>query len=241
MAAFHRLDEDEEYDDVADVAETAEAALSHLSHALLASEAAGADAVEASHRLKAAAAAADAAKRACREFELEAGEQHRPQQFECSRRLQQLLGTLEFLRSTRQRELLLANGRSGGPTVDADKMSPAALIELGAKVQNESAQAVMRMTRLVEASRETGAQTLNTLEGHRSRLERVRATVTAQVYQFEMAEKEMEEFALFVRLHYNDRIRTHTWPAFLSSHRTRMHLTSSGRPSVTTPRRSSSS
>ena len=221
-AVSYELLSDEE-EELTQCAAQAESALSALSRALVAAEAVPIDkAVEAQAQLRACTLVAEAARRASREFELEvyqggssetcgitsgAGAVFRAQQMECSRRLQQLLGTLDFVRATRQRELLLggqragvgtgAAGSSASSTADTDRLSPAALLALGAKVQTESAASVARMTRLVEASREVGSSTLHALEGQRSRLERVRQTVTAQVFQFEMAEKELVEFTQF--------------------------------------------
>ena len=225
MAAYAALVEDEIEDEseLELCAAQAESALAALSRVLVGAEAVlASEAAEVQAQLRNAAQAAEAARRACRELELEAGgsadaaSPYRAQQIECSRRLQRLLGTLDFLRKTRQRELLLnetaavtAGGSTsgggggkdpaalGGSASELDKMSPATLIALGAKVQNESAASVARMTRLVEASRQLGTSTLETLGGQRSRLERVRDTATAQAFQFELAEKELADFTSF--------------------------------------------
>ena len=150
------------------------------------------------------------ARGACREFELEMGgaagsdpglqEDHQT----CTKRLQQLLRTLDFLRATRQREVLLlscaaaSDGTSasqGGNGVDIDKLSPADLIALGSQVQAESEKSVARMMQMVESSREVGASTMVNLAQQKTKLERVLATTAAQEAQFAMAEGELREFA----------------------------------------------
>jgi hypothetical protein len=198
-------------EEAADASAAAEAALSALSSALVAVEAEADPARAMGVPFKAATAAAEAARRACREFELEMGgvasssaaaQRLVDQQQTAARRLTQLLGTLDFLRATRQREVLLDSSSSGGaggggsgaPGGDAE-VTPKALLALGAKVQIESQQAIMRMTRMVDASREIGAQTLGNMEQQHRKLKRMRDTAAAQAAQFEMAESELREFA----------------------------------------------
>ena len=114
------------------------------------------------------------------------------QYLSAKRRLQQQLGTLEFLRKTQQREALLA-GAATQVGLDPDKASPSALIALGLKVQLDSQLAVNRMTRIVESSKQIGAQTLAAMETQHSRLQRVYDTASAQAAQFELAEQELKE------------------------------------------------
>ena len=159
-------------------------------------------------KLVEAAAAGDAAQRASREFKLELSGEHlippselaalRAQSDEHARRLERLLGTLTFLRTTRQREALLAGSTSrGGGDTSTDGASPSDLIALGMKVQVESQEAVSRMTRMVESTRQVGASALRALEGQHARLDGIRATVSAQVYQYAEAEKALSEYVSF--------------------------------------------
>lgn len=188
----------------------ADAALSAFADALLAIEAA-VDATAAQEPLRIAGARAEAARTACREFELEvqggaadalpaaesvryAGECQI-----CARRLKQQLGTLEFLRRSRQREALLllggSGGRGGAAGADPEKAPPSALIALGMQTQLESQLALTRMTRTVEATKQLGSSTLATMESQHERLGRVRETVTAQEAQYAMVEAELRELA----------------------------------------------
>ena len=192
---------DEALEDLLEAAAGAEEALVALSKALRQVEAA-ADVAGAAAGLQAAAEAADVAKRACRELELEvhggasalpAGEEGAKlldQQREASRRLQQMLGTLDFMRATREREALMlaaqkggvvggagaagtsSGGGENGGSVDADKLSPGALIAIGVQVQLESEAAVARMTRMVERTKEVGTSTLGVLSSQGERLRR---------------------------------------------------------------------
>jgi hypothetical protein len=188
---------------VHEAASDAEATLSSFASALLAIEA-ETDPQAVQTRLRHAGNQADAARAACREFELELeGATDLPEdelarlstEYQAAaRRLQQQLGTLEFLRKARRREALLASAGSQ-LGVDADKASPSTLIAMGLKVQLESQLAVNRMTRVVESTKQIGAQTLATLETQHSRLQRVYDTASAQAAQFELAERELKEYA----------------------------------------------
>ena len=116
---------------------------------------------------------------------------------EQAQRLEKLFGTLTFLRTSRKREALLAGSSGGGGSADgsADERSPSDLIALGLQVQAESAEAVSRMTRMVESSKQVGSATLSTLATHHTRLETMRTSVGAQEWQFAQAERELSEYA----------------------------------------------
>ena len=186
-------------DAVYDAAAEAEAALAALASALLAIEAAEAQKVQ--DALRSATTRAEAARTACREFELELqgavglepaeSAQLTASCQSCARRLQQQLGTLDFLKRARQREALL-EGASG---VDPDKVTPSTLIAIGLQVQLESQLAVSRMTRTVEATKQLGASTMASLDARHSRLERLRDTAGAQEAQFAQVERELRELA----------------------------------------------
>ena len=197
-------------DDAYDALEAAEAALDALSSVLLQAEAKS-EPEQAMATLKAAGEAAESARRLCRELELESSavgadevELHERQAV-CARRLQQLLKTLDFVRGTRQREVLLASAKSssslaaghssGNSGIDAEKLSPSDLIALSAQVQDESQASVGRMLRMVESSKQVGSSTLVDLEQQKGKLERLLATTAAQEAQFAMAEAEIREFA----------------------------------------------
>ena len=187
---------------VHDAEAEAEAALSAVSASLLAVEAAiGPRAAQ--QQIALAGEQADAARTACRDFELELrGAALPPQEAarlsqsyeEAARRLQRHLSTLDFLQRTHEREALLA-GAASQQGLDADKASPSALIALGVQVQVESQLAVSRMSRVVESSKQVGAQTLVALEAQHGRLSRLRDTVGAQEAQYAQAEYELKEMA----------------------------------------------
>lgn len=191
---------DEHLDDLQDACREVDSALDEFNRRLVAASAEADARVAVSTLLSAAVAAGDAAQRLCRDLRLELsgappGDEAaalRRQSDEQARRLERQLGTLTFLRATRQREALLAGAKGADAT---DARSPSDLIALGLKVQVESAQAVSRMTRVVESTKQVGATTLQALHGHRTRLEGVRASVAAQAYQFAQAERELTEYA----------------------------------------------
>ena len=111
-----------------------------------------------------------------------------------ARRLKQQLGTLEFLRRTWQREELLA-GASVQKGIAADKASPSTIIALGMQVQQESQQAVSRMTKTVAAAKQVGTKTLVEMERQHGQLARMRDTVGAQEAQYLHAEREIRTLA----------------------------------------------
>lgn len=148
-----------------------------------------------------ASASGDAAQRAYRDFKLElsgdvpasGAAALRRQCEDHGQRLERLLGTLTFLRTTQRREALLGGG--GDEDGGVRERTPAGVIALGLRVQTESQLALTRMTRMVESSKQVGTATLGTLHAHHARLDRVHATVDAQVYQFAQAERELSEYS----------------------------------------------
>ena len=149
-------------------------------------------------RVSQAEACADAARVACREFELELKgfptntQDYSHMHVECTQmliRLQQLLNTLNFVKRSRQLESLLAPATRHA--VNSDNASPSALLALGGQVQKESQQAMERMTRVIDQSKQVGARTLASMEQQHSKLAQMNATVQAQQAQFTQAEREL--------------------------------------------------
>lgn len=188
-------------DELRDAAAETEQALGAFASALAAIEA-ELDPQRAQDQVRRCAAQAERARAACREFQLELQDAALPanelarltgEYDGMVRRLQRQLGTLDFLRKTRQREALLG-GASTGPK-DADKATPAALIALGMQVQADSQQALSRITSKVEASKQVGAQVLVAMEQQHAKLDLIQATVNAQDAQFMYAERELRTLA----------------------------------------------
>ena len=214
-------DEDPALDDLRDAAAAVDSALDTFSANLLNAEAEAAATTDTrltiESTLRAAQASGDAAQRACRELTLEISAANadgildsgdaearrlRTQAVDAQKRLERLLSTLDFLRTSRQREALLGvasnskdNGGGSSSAAGADNHSPSDLIALGMKVQLESQASIQRMTRMVEASKDVGASTLNTLEGQHKRLDMMVASVSAQEFQYGQAARELDEFA----------------------------------------------
>ena len=192
---------EERLEELRDAAAAVDGSLDAFSRLLVAASAEGNPQAAIAKTLVEAATAGNAAQRANREFRLElSGEELIPpselaalraEADEHTRRLERLFGTLTFLRTTRQREALLVGGAAGGA---ADGASPSDLIALGMKVQVESQEAVSRMTRMVESTREVGAATLGSLAAQHTKLDGINAAITAQVYQYAEAEKAMTEY-----------------------------------------------
>lgn len=198
----------EDLDLVLDASATADVKLDAFSRVLISAQAAlDSGAHISGPQLDAAAAAGDAARQACREFtlELNAVQDDIPRasfarlqtrSAEATRRLERLLTTLDFLRATRQRELLLETRTDARRSSElADERAPSDLIALGMKVQLESQQAAARMARMVENAKEVGTATQASLQSQHARLESMRLSVSAQAWQFAEAERELKEFA----------------------------------------------